>query len=283
MEIAKLTLRSAGMFSNVNEVVQQLYLAEQGDYQFVIDWNSSCYKELKRNADPWNYYFRDCFPSTNLRPKPLRDLPNGEQVACTKDNIITPRMEDGNCNPLLLPKDRELPHQIITRYIVLKPDLQQAISEFALKNFQTHTIGLHIRGPGRTDGGTPELRRKFPCEYGVPFEQYFKFVDEYLFSHPEARILICSDSSYVVYKVKQRYGSKVFSYPSTRSKFGEVHVLDHPENNGTSFPKYKLGKDVIVDAYLLSQSDHFIHGNSNIVNFALCKNPLLSHDYVYAK
>ncbi len=37
-----LKLRSAGMFSNVNEVVEQLRLAEQGGYRFAIDWSASC-------------------------------------------------------------------------------------------------------------------------------------------------------------------------------------------------------------------------------------------------
>jgi len=33
----RLRLRDAGMFSNVNEVVQQLYLANKAHYQFEID------------------------------------------------------------------------------------------------------------------------------------------------------------------------------------------------------------------------------------------------------
>ena len=34
-----LNLRVHGMFSNVNEVIQQLYLAEQNGYNFEINWN----------------------------------------------------------------------------------------------------------------------------------------------------------------------------------------------------------------------------------------------------
>jgi len=39
--------------------------------------------------------------------------------------------------------------------------------------------------------------------------------------------------------------------------------------------------DVVVEAYLLSETSVFVHGNSNIVNFVLCKNPTLHHKYVY--
>jgi len=269
------------MFSNVNEVIQQLYLAQRNRYTFVIDWSSSCYLESHRKIDPWNYYFEDCFPNLNPETKPLRHLPRGEIVACTRDNIITPRTQDGNCVPLLLPRDRLLPHGIIKRYLFIKPSLQKHISEFRHEHFQKHTIGLHIRGPGRSDGGAPQMRSRFLCENGVPFAQYYKFVDQHMVSHPEARIFICSDSAYVVQKVERRYGKSVFHYPATRSSFGEMHNSHHPENKGKSFPKYKLGKDVISEAYLLSHTDHLIHGNSNVVNFILSKNPLLPHTYVY--
>jgi len=281
MNIAKLKLRPDGMFSNVNEVIQQLFLAERSDYQFVIDWSSSCYSEHGREKDPWNYYFEDCFPGITQPVGGLQKLPSGRAVACTKDNIITPRQEDGNCAPLLLPEDRNLPHRFIEKYIVLKPGLRKRISELLDQQFSTFTIGLHIRGPGRTDGGVPELNSRFPLRHGVPLEQYFTIVDEYISKHPQARIFACSDSAVILNEVIQRYGSKVFSHSSIRSKFGEMHVSGQRENEGLIFPKYKLGEDIIIEAMMLSQADHFVHGNSNVVNFILCKNPNLSHKYIF--
>ena len=125
------------------------------------------------------------------------------------------------------------------------------------------------------------MRSKFPCKNGIPFEQFFRFVDEHLSKHKEAKIFACSDSSYVIEEIEQRYEDRVFSYPSTRSVFGEMHVTKHRENMGRRFPKYKLGEDVIIETFLLSQTSHFIHGNSNVANFVLCNNPHLSHSYIY--
>jgi len=281
MEVTELILRPAGMFSNVNEVVQQLYLAERSGYQFIIDWSASCYRSSQRKTDPWNYYFEDCFPDVNSGSKSLRQIPFGTPVACSKNNIITPREIDGNCVPLLLPKNRELPHRFIKSNINLKKALKDRISKLVSVNFSERTIGLHIRGSGRRDGGSSQQRSQNNGKYGIPFKRYFKHVDAYLLKHPEAKIFICSDSLLVIRKVMLRYGEKVITYQATRSEFGEMHVAGQPENSGSTFPKYKLGEDVIIETYMLSKTNYFIHGNSNVVNFVLCKNPHLPNQYIY--
>ncbi|MFQ5643685.1 MAG: hypothetical protein ACE5FQ_08295 [Thiogranum sp.] len=266
----------------MNEVVQHLHMAEKGNYKFTIDWSDSCYRNPGSTEDPWNYYFHDCFPDTAEKERPLQLLPNGLPVACAKDNIITPRLVDGNCVPLLLPKNRDLPHRLITQYIHLKPHIQKIINNFVGEHFSGHVIGLHIRGPGRIDGGAPGLRSRFPCRNGVPFGQYMKFVDSQLLTtYPHARIFASSDSSFVIREITRHYGEKIITYPSTRSEFGEMHNPAHPANRGATFPKYKLGEDVLAEAYIFSRTNHFIHGNSNIVNYVLCLNPALSHKYVY--
>jgi hypothetical protein len=54
---------------------------------------------------------------------------------------------------------------------------------------------------------------------------------------------------------------------------------ESPENE--QFSGYKLGEDILVEAYLLAHTDVFIHGNSNVANFVLCKNPDLRAIYAY--
>jgi len=71
------------------------------------------------------------------------------------------------------------------------------------------------------------------------------------------------------------------TYPSTGSDFGEMHNRAHPANKGKTFPRYKLGEDVLVEAYIFSHTNYFVHGNSNVVNYTPCLNPLLKHKYVY--
>ncbi len=281
MAIRKLRLRPDDMFSNVNEVVQQLYMAERSNYQFIIDWSNSCYYDPQREQDTWKCYFEDCFPDQSAADATLEPLPSGVPVACARNNIITPRLEDGNCVPLLLPRDRQIPHRIIQRYIVVKPHIQEIIENYTKEYFRGYVIGLHIRGPGGIDGGAPGMRSRHPCKNGVPFGLYFRFVDSQLAEHPGARIFACSDSSFVIAEIRQHYGDCVFTYPSTRSVFGEMHVAGHPANRGAKYPSYQLDEDVLVKAYIMSKVDCFVHGNSNFVNFVLCKNSTVAHTYVY--
>lgn len=269
------------MFSNVNEVVEQLHRAEAGGYRFDISWRASCYRDPERAGDPWEYYFEPCFPPSGADPGNLPVLPGGVPVACSRDNIITPRIDDGRCNPLLLPRDRLGAHNLITRYLRLKPDVQALIDRFQAEHFRPQMVGLHIRGPGRIDGGVPQLRRRFSASNEVPVEVFFRQVDEALRLLPEAGIFACSDSSVVISQVQARYGSRVICWPALRSAFGEMHAR-HPENKGLTFPPYQLGLDVLCEAMLLSRSDIFVHGNSNVANFVLCQSQHLLHAYIQA-
>lgn len=279
--IWRLELRPAGMFSNVNEMVEQLRLAELGGYRFVTNWSRSCYRDPDRPVDPWTYYFEPCFPGLEELDDDLPVLPGGTSVACTRDNIITPRLEDANSNPLLLPKDRQGAHDLINRYLHLRPEVSAIIDSFAETYFTGPVIGLHIRGPGRIDGGALTLRKPHLSDGGVPAELFLRHADAALDKFPGAQIFACSDSSLVIDQVQAEYGDRVVTYDATRSVFGEMHA-NHPKNAGQVFSLYKLGLDVLVEAWLLARCDFLVHGNSNVANFVLCAAPDLPHDYVPA-
>ena len=286
--VFKLNLRSAGMFSNVNEVVEQIRRAQLGGYRFVINWSNSAYRDPDRPVDPWLYYFQPCFAGIPIDGwghwDELPELVGGVDVACSRDNIITPREADGICVPLLLPRDRHGAHAIIRNHIVLKEEIQNQIEDFSQKHLLGHAvIGLHVRGAGRTDGGVPAMRKLHGVTDGnaAPMAPFFDAVDRILQGNPAAKIFACSDSELVIRKILSRFGDRVVLWPSHRSEFGEMHA-NHPANSGLNFSPYALGLDVIAEAYLLSKSQWFVHGNSNVSNYVLCINPELSNQYILA-
>lgn len=280
-EMKNLSLRPDGMFSNVNEVVEQLRLANNSGYKFQIDWSSSCYRDEARPEDPWSYYFLPCFEFAEQNHEILESIPNGGPVTCTQENIITPRLEDGKMDPLLLPHDRHGAHDIIERYIRPRTNVLDLVDQFQASNFRSPVIGLHIRGQGRRDGGVSRMRKRYTSENQVPYQPFFAQTDEALRLLPSAQIFVCSDSSTVIEHVQERYGERVISWNAQRSPFGEMHA-HHSENKGLEFSPYQLGLDILVEALLLSRTDIFVHGNSNVANFVLCKSPDLIHAYVQA-
>lgn len=277
-EKLELRLRNSGMFSNVNELVQYLYMAESGSYTFYIDWRHSCYKEDIFGKNPWEYYFEQCFSQD--KSESLGLLPVGKAIACSQNNIITPRLKNGQCNPLLLPKDRFLPHRLIKKYIHLKPQVNEIIDRFKKEYFNNHVIGLHLRGLGRNHGGAAQLRQQGGGVLAVDYERFFHYIDQRLSIQTDAKIFVCSDSQDVIDHVVDVYQDKVITYDATRSAFGEMHA-QHKHNSGLSFSPYKLGLDVLIEAYLLSKTSYFVHGNSNVANYVLCLDPNIEADYVY--
>ncbi len=265
------------MFANVNEVVQHLHLAEQGAYRFVIDWSASCYREEGRPEDPWNYYFEDCFPGCRGKQTVAFAEENRAYVR-REDNVIAPQRESGGIFFLMPAADRRLANRYIERYLILKPHIAAKIDAFVAANFNGFVIGLHVRGPLRRDPDILDRRRRDASEEGVPFDRYFRLVDAALAKHAEARIFACSDSGFVIDRIVARYGARVFVHPSARSALGEMH---RSKRTIKGFSPYRLGEDVLVEAYSLARTDLLVHGSSNVSNFVLCKNPALEHRYAY--
>ena len=268
------------MFSNVNEVVQRLHLAQLGGFDFAIRWPRSVYRDDDRPDDPWSYFFEPCFAEDDIDVAALEHWDEFGTVIRGADNTITPRASWRDGGMLIFPTNRHIAAQHIKTRLKLKPNIQSIIDQFTKKHFHRPIIGLHIRGEGRDHGGAAELRAQLPCENGVPYDKYFELVRHDLKEMPDARIFICSDSRKVIGRVVQEFGDAVFWYDSSRSDFGEMHERrNSPETEHVS--GYKLGEDILVEAYLLSHTDVFIHGNSNVANFVLCKSPELKNRYAY--
>lgn len=272
-EIRLLKLRPAGMLSNVNEVIHHLNLAELGNYALKIDWSNSAYKSEDRPGDPWNYFFEDCFDLKNIASSALSLA--GETLY-DQTNIVTPYVDD----VLQLPTNRQAASILINKRLRLKPQIIERIDSFMAQHRNSQIIGLHIRGPLRTDAGGA-IRSKLKMKKGVPFELYFHPVRERLNQFPEAKVLICSDSQMVIDETYTEFGDRVISYDANRSEKGEMHVRNGTMLNA-KFDPYTLGEDILVESELLAQSSFFVHGYSNVANYVLCKSPNLESCYSYA-
>jgi hypothetical protein len=191
MDMKRVELRMGGMFSNVNEVVQRLHLANQGGFGFVIRWSGSFYQDKERSDDPWSYFFEPCFPEDGIDAASLDLWGDTRHITRGSDNTITPRAGWRDASMLMLPNNRHIAAGHINNHLTTKPAIQKTIDTFSQAHFTQPTIGLHIRGQGRADGGATELRTQLPCESGMPFGQYFDLVRKELRLTPAARIFIC--------------------------------------------------------------------------------------------
>ncbi|NRB19355.1 MAG: hypothetical protein HRU33_17730 [Rhodobacteraceae bacterium] len=278
-----LRLDRDGMFWNVNRVINAIFVAESLGLKFRVRWKNSLYGEPgKGRPNTWLSYFRPVFPNVTLDEKPpvfnadkLRKKAGVPRLAGEKYHF------QGKVFGLQPPQDRPRASEIIEHHIRLQPDIRALIDTFQNDHFAGPVIGLHIRGRGRSlAGGAGLMRYLLDPSEPIPYGAYFAAVDRALLQFPQARIFACSDSTEVLERCKEHYGDRVFSYDATRSAFGEMHCTTS-QSEAVEMSPHKLGIDILIEAYGLANCDFFVHGNSNVANFVLCKSPDLPHDYVY--
>lgn len=297
-----LKLRPVGMFSNVLEVVEHAHLAQQGGYVFGIEWDRSPYASANRGGDPWTYFFEPPFPGAVERIQAARAegrdvdiLASGAPVVCAATAITMPCRVDGDCRTATFPRDPMPAKRIIDRYIRLNPDVADFVAATRQRLVgEAEFIGLHLRGMFGVGGGARFLRRAAgpgATEKTIPFHLYFDAVDAALDRFPGAPVLACTDAREVLRRLETRYGSRIVASDAVRTELGEMH---HAKPHDPAWEPYResndpnwridgaqLGRDVILDAYLLAESRFFVHGISNVSRFVRLKRPDLPVDFVY--
>jgi len=320
-DVRLLELGSSGMFSNVNTFLDHVIRAEEEGYVFAIDWSDSPYRDPSIDAsDPWEYYFYPPFDVDRREATGSLPSIFATEHECVAPHTaidvpveVDDYVEDSYRTFLLLPpRNRNRGRTAIEAGLHLQEDVVQKIDDFSRHNFDGDVIGVHLRGPHRKDGGSGYYRQLHDTEKFVPFDLIFKFVDERLARSPDTSLFVASDSEFVIDKFRSKYGQgsdwgrNVLTYDAGRVDSGEMHqsvrngltrTLAEIRRNEYSlaegvkrlfdlfrskqFSSYELGVDVLIEAHLLSRTDHLIHGVSNITNFALCNDPSLTSDFIF--
>jgi len=244
---------SCGICGYIWQVLRAIW--HNPDTKYYIDFTNGCqYKdpEVTNTSNVWDYYFKQ--PHTNTYPSP---------VYTTKiiDHIIdVPESEFRDvymCNPTpeYITARRFEYFNIITKYINLHPHIQQKIDLFTTKNFKDKKVlGVHFRGTDHPD-------KKNITDYLQTIKDKATTFD----------IIYCTSDEYNRYNMlKTVFGNKVVTYESIKS------YDDTPLHYNDNVSKYKIGEDVIIEAFLLSKTDFlFCCGNSNVNYLSRAINPYL--------
>jgi hypothetical protein len=248
---------SAGFFSCFCCVLNHLEWCEKNNKIPVVYWGlPGCQFYQSQGYDgsfnPWEYYF-----------EPLSDLFYSEQDRV--DNTYW--FENQMCFSgwALDDQTRKKAHELITKYIRVKPSIQKKIDDFYQKNMAgKKTIGIHLRG---TD--------KYLEEPVVPLSRYIDKANE--ISHGSMQFFIASDDSKLFEQAKNLLKGKVIYFDSFRASTNQ-HMWQnwHPQ-------KARLGEEVLIEAILLSRCDLIIHGFSNVAAAALYFNPTVQNILFYVR
>lgn len=244
---------ASGMFSFIWETLKIIKLNLNN--KLYIDFSESIYK--KNNKDNvWDYFFEQ--PYINQRPE-IQQITNEidtlsgyvdrmcltSQELCNSVQYHFSELKEKNINLAIRRKEY---NEIIKKYCVLKPYIQNKIQNFYYENlYNKKILGVHLRG---TDHPQKLNSQKY-------FEQIEKYIDLY-------DVLYLSTDELERYNtIKARYGSKVVAYDSLKSPSSTPLHHCRPHIGEQAF---QTGEDVIIESYLLAKSNFLLclpHSNVN--------------------
>lgn len=240
-----------GFFSIFISVLNDLAWCERNGKVPVVNWMSSecLYYQKKRyygKKNPWEYYF---LPVSNLRctkydkAHACYDAPDGSTIYSPNTSWEITRDHR-----------KWVKHALIDKYIKLHPKIAKKINEFYERHIKgKKTVAIHLRG---TD--------KWQEVKSVPISEIIREANR----HKGCRYFVATDEKRLLDEAIRELDGEVIFYPSTLSEDGEpVHIA----NKGRA----QLGEEVLIEAYLLSKCDYFIHTVSNVSTGVLFLNPEL--------
>ena len=281
---------TAGMFSGINQLVNQWEWADREQKIVGADWRECVYSREFGVHDAWDQYFQrvDHFATQvhPLSPTKTRYMGNGRY------NIITPRgptcvskgtwefgvkAADASRVVLLPPMRPWRAHHLLRNNLVIKPEILVQVNAMA-EDWEEGgpMIGCHVRGALRKHGGV-ECMLEEMGQKGPPLGLYYEHLDPIMQEEPNARIFLATDDMCVRDAFDLHFGCSrvVWRQESHVIRRGEPHLRQGEEP--TADHRHNLGVDVLVEALLLCRTSYYVHGNSNVTNFTQCWAPGHGH------
>lgn len=289
-------LANCGMFSNVTSYLIHCWLVEQKDEIVVPIWTDSPYSIDFRRSDAWDQYFlrhghtkghRRTPHSFPRRYSACFIVPRTDYMPAPKPRRRYARYVDPFI--VMLPcAEREEGHRILQKYLHMRPEIQTQVETAAarVRAQGPHIVGLHMRGPGRIDGGMPQLCEMMKTQW-PPYDEHFSLLESRL--RKDSRIFLATDDSDVRVRVLDRYGDRVITNTEVWLTAGGEphHVAEYMKGPASGRLRFQTGLDVLKDAYSLAACDEMVYGLSNVDNFVSIANPKMPifsiFDELYAK
>lgn len=245
----------AGMFSNITFILNHLKICKKFNFIPIIDMENfpTIYNEkniYKNNKNAWNYYFE------NLNKFSLDIVYKSKKVLITSDKFF-------HFFSYNIDKDIEL-SELLRNKIKLNKYLKRIYSKF-YKNFTNKNIlGIHFRGTSyKRSAGHPLPATK---------QQMYELTKKIMKQNKVDKIFLVTEEQNYLEFFKKKFGDQLIylnsSYRSNKNDAFKIY--------SRNLHRYKLGREAILEALLLSSCKYFIYLSSNIsaasIGFNIKKN-----------
>ena len=238
-----------GMFSNINYILHHLYICDKLECTPIIDFKNfpTKYNEpniINKSYNMWDYYFE---PINDYK---LDDIYQSKFVIISSNK--TNKIKEFDSFQNLSQKH----HNLFLKYFKVNKDIMNEIETFKNKNFiNKKVLGVHFRG---TDMKIQE-RHPFP----PTIQQMVGLIDaEIKKNNYDVIYLVTEDSKYYE-KLSKKYKERLCSYNSYRTNKFDVFDNQKRQNH-----RFNIGKENLIDMYLLSETNGIVCSESHIPDAA---------------
>lgn len=233
----------AGMFSNLIFILNHLRICELHNFIPIVDMENypSIYNENYKffnSFNSWNYYFE---PVSNSN---LNDAhKSGRVITCSNLNYKNFEICSKNIK------------RIYKKYIKIKKIYIKEANKFVNKFISSSKVlAVHYRGTSyKTSAGHP---------YPPTSIQMKNTIDNLIKKKKYQKIFLCTEDLSMFKILKKYYKDKLIYKESYRSSKDDAFKV-YPRKNH----RFKLGKEIIVEALIISKCDGFLSTETNISNF----------------
>lgn len=204
----------------------------------------------------WEYYFAQPSGLTVTEALSLNPLDNQgvEEGGLIYVGAIEPP-------PCVLHRIRELR----SRYIRVRPEILAEVKSLLGSDFRPDVLGVHVRGTDMSRGNIPG----HPVP--LPALAYFEQAAALDRTHSFSRIFLACDELETVSLFKKYFTDRLLVIEAHRTSVDAVVTNDYrwlfePRRE---LHRYRLGREVLMDALLLARCGHLLCGISNVTHAAM--------------
>lgn len=243
-----------GFFSNVAFVTNHIKVAIDNGFIPIVDmenfvtWYNEKNKILKTN-NAWEYYFEQI---SNFS---LKDVYNSKNIILTNRNFYRSSGFLDSIN-----EDKELKN-VFQKYILIKKNKLKVIHYLKKKLFEKKKIlGVHFRGTGYKIGRQP---------HPATIKQMVNRINKILSKENYDKIFLVTEDLNNFKAIIAEFKDKViYLNNSVRENNSNTAFDTYPRLNH----RYKLGRDILIEACLLSYCDGYLDIRNNVREAAIAFN-----------
>ncbi len=234
-----------GIFSNLTFVINHMKIALDMGFIPIVDMQnySTIYNENKKiynTFNSWEYYYEQ------LSPYSLEDVYNSKNIILTDNKFYSELDFSYNIN------EKEELIEIFHKFIKVKKIKLKLINYLKNKLFKGHKIlGVHFRGTGYKLARNP---------YPATINQMINIITKILKEENYDKIFLMTEDQTNFEKLVEYFGDKIIYLNTTVRGRTNQEVYD---NYSRDRHRYKLGRDVLVETYLLSYCDGYFDIDTN--------------------